>query len=110
MVIGGTARTELAAPRPGETGSDPKVEELVEEFLTEQLGFAPGEVVPTGRFSADYGVDSLDLLELAVDAQERFGAEISDEALAKVVTVGDFGRCVSEAIARRERDPRGRSA
>ena len=49
-------------------------------------------------------MDSLDLLEIAVDAQERFGAEISDEALAKVVTVADFGRCVIEAIGRRERD------
>jgi acyl carrier protein len=52
-------------------------------------------------------VDSLDLLELGVDAQERFGAEISDEALAQVVTVADFGRCVSEAIAHRE--PRSHS-
>lgn len=78
------------------------IEQLVEEFLTEELGFAPGEVVPTARFADDFGVDSLDLLELGVDAQERFGAEISDEALAQVVTVADFGRCVSEAIAHRE--------
>ena len=84
------------------TGDSGSIEELVEEFLTEELGFAPGEVVPTARFAADYGVDSLDLIELAVDAQERFGAEISDEALAEVVTVGDFGRCVAEAIAHRE--------
>jgi acyl carrier protein len=76
---------------------------LVEEFLTEELGFAPGVVVPSARFWADFGIDSLDLLELAVDAQERFGAEISDEALAEVETVGDFGRCVSEAVARRDR-------
>ena len=87
-------------------GADPAVQALVVEFLTEELGFAPGVVVPTARFTADYGVDSLDLLELAVDAQERFGAEISDEALAKVETVADFGRCVSEAIKGRERRAR----
>lgn len=87
------------------TGDSGNIEQLVEEFLTEELGFAPGEVMATARFAADFGVDSLDLLELSVDAQERFGAEISDEALAQVVTVADFGRCVSEAIARREPRP-----
>jgi acyl carrier protein len=84
------------------TGDSASIEQLVEEFLTEELGFAPGEVVATARFADDFGVDSLDLLELGVDAQERFGAEISDEALATVVTVADFGRCVVEAIERRE--------
>ena len=85
------------------SASAPEIQALVEEFLTEELGFAPGVVVPTARFWDDYGVDSLDLLEVAVDAQERFGAEIGDDALAKVVTVGDFGLCVADAVAHRER-------
>jgi acyl carrier protein len=80
----------------------PDMQALVEEFLTEELGFAPGVVVATARFRDDYGVDSLDLLELAVSAQERFGAGISDDALAQVETVGDFGRCVAEAVAHRD--------
>ena len=96
------AHTEFARPRPGGTATASSIQRLVEEFLGEELGFAPGEVAATARFAADFGVDSLDLLEIAVDAQERFGAQISDEALAEVVTVADFGRCVIEAIARRE--------
>ena len=102
MVTGDAVRRELAPSLRNEIGTALNVQELVEEFLTEELGFAPGEVVATARFADDFGVDSMDLLELAVDAQERFGVEISDEALAKVMTVGDFDRCVSEAIARRE--------
>jgi len=108
MVTGDTARTELATPRPSGAATARSIQQLVEEFLGEELGFAPGEVTATARFAADFGVNSLDLLELTVEAQERFGAEISDEALAEVVTVADFGRCVIEAIGRRE--PRFHSA
>ena len=32
------------------------VQRLVEELLTEELGFAPGAVVPTDRPDADYGL------------------------------------------------------
>jgi acyl carrier protein len=105
MITGDAARTEFRSQAQGESepGAAENLEWLVEEFLTEELGFAPGVVVPTARFAADYGVGSLDLLELAVGAQERFGAEISDEALVQVVTVGDFGQCVIEAVERRER-------
>ena len=85
-----TPQPALAAP----------IQLLVEEFLGEVLGLAPGELGPTARFADDLSVDSFDLLEIAVEAQDRFGAEIPDEALADVVTVGDFGRCVSEAIKR----------
>jgi acyl carrier protein len=108
MVTADAARTDFASPRPSETAAAGSIQQLVEEFLGEELGFAPGAVVSTSRFAADFGVDPLDLLELAVDAQERFGAEIRDEALLKVVTVADFGRCVAEAIGRRE--PRFHSA
>ena len=101
MIAIDAARAEFVPQRPRETATAAGIQLLVEEFLAEELLFARGVVVPTARFAADYGMDSIDLLELAVDAQERFGAEISDDALAKVETVGDFGRCVIEAIARR---------
>ena len=94
---------ERAGSQSSQAGGVRALQQLIEEFLTEALGFAPGVVVPTARFTADYGMSSLDLLELAIDAQERFGAEISDEALARVETVGDFGRCVVEAVGRRGR-------
>ena len=86
-------------------GAPPDIEALVEEFLTEELGFAPGMVVATARFREDYGIDSFDLLELAIHAQERFGAEISDDALAKIETVADFGRCVADAVAHHGEQP-----
>jgi acyl carrier protein len=80
---------------------DADLQALVEEFLAEQLGFPPGVVVATAHFRDDYGIGSGDLLELTVDAQERFGVEIGDDAIARVETVGDFGRCVADAVAYR---------
>jgi acyl carrier protein len=52
----------------------------------------------TARIDEDLGMDSLDLLSLAIEAQARFGIEIGDAALANVRTVGDFQRCVVDAI------------
>jgi acyl carrier protein len=95
------ARTERLASRT-RAGAAVTTRQLVEEFVAEWLGLASVEVTPTARFVADLGVDSFDLLELAVEAQDRFDAEIGDEALADVVTVGDFCRCAIEAIAQRE--------
>jgi acyl carrier protein len=100
--ISDTTRSGIVPSRVDRAHTAPTIEGLVEEFLTEALGFAPGVVVPSARFWDDYGVGSLDLLELAVDAQERFGVEITDEALREIETVADFGRCVAEAIAHRD--------
>jgi acyl carrier protein len=99
------ARTKRRAIPRSSSPAVGDLEQLVEEFLVEALSLAPVESNPTARFVEDFGVDSFDLLELAVEAQDRFGVEISDAALAEVVTVGDFARCVFEAMnGRRLRD------
>jgi len=96
-ITGHAARAKRRAmPRASKPAAE-DFQQLVSEFVDEALGLAPGEASPTARFADDFGMDSFDLLELAVEAQERFGGEICDKALAKVVTVGDFGRCVIEA-------------
>jgi acyl carrier protein len=94
----GPARTKRRATPRSSRPAAGNLQQIVEEFLAEALGLAPGALIPTARFLDEYGIGSLDLLELAVEAEGRFGAEISDEALAEVTTVADFARCVIEAI------------
>ena len=87
--------------KPAGSASSPAAfESLVAEFVAGTLGLTPDEVQPYARFGEDIGLDSYDLLELAMAAQTRFGVRIGDEVLAEVETVGDFARCVSDGMMR----------
>ena len=47
------------------------------------------------RFREDLGADSLDLVELIMAFEEKFGAEISDEDAQKITTVGEAVKYIS---------------
>ena len=53
------------------------------------LGVEAAQVTPEARFREDLGADSLDLVELVMEFEERFGGEISDETAQQIKTVGD---------------------
>jgi acyl carrier protein len=53
------------------------------------LGVESVKVTETARFREDLGADSLDLVELIMAFEEKFGAEISDEDAQKITTVGE---------------------
>ena len=41
----------------------------------------------------DLGLDSLDLLEVVIDVEERLGIKFEDEELTSFVTMGDVVKC-----------------
>ncbi len=47
------------------------------------------QVTPEAEFVKDLGVDSLDVVELLMALEEKFGIEIPDEQAEKIVNVGD---------------------
>ncbi len=63
--------------------------EKVQEIITELLGVDVGEVAPEARFREDLGADSLDLVELIMAFEDKFGGEISDEQAQEITTVGE---------------------
>ena len=76
-----------------------RLRKRVEELVAEVFGLAPGEVKTHARLREDLGVDSFDVLELAMEVQSRFGVEISDEELEEVETIGDFCSCTIAAMS-----------
>ena len=48
-----------------------------------------GKIAPEARFREDLEADSLDLVELIMAFEDKFGAEISDEDAQSIKTVGD---------------------
>ncbi len=69
--------------------ADKTVEEMVKEIIVEQLSVNAEEVVPEASFVDDLGADSLDLVELIMVMEEKFGQEIPDDDAAKLQTVQD---------------------
>lgn len=61
----------------------------VKEIIVEKLGVDEAQVVPTARFREELQADSLDLVELIMEFEEKFGGEISDEEAQKITTVGE---------------------
>jgi acyl carrier protein len=78
--------------------ADKTVEERVKEIIVEQLSVNAEEVVPEASFVDDLGADSLDLVELIMVMEEKFGQEIPDDDAAKLQTVQDAITYIKERI------------
>lgn len=66
------------------------IKEEVRAIVAEKLGVELEQVIDSANFQSDLGADSLDIVELIMEFEQKFGIEISDEdAGDNIVTVGD---------------------
>ena len=65
------------------------IQKEVIDIVIEQLGVDASEVTLSKSFVEDLNADSLDLTELIMTFEERFGFEISEEEAEKLTTVGE---------------------
>lgn len=65
------------------------IEQEVIDIVVEQLGVDKDDVTADKSFVEDLNADSLDLTELIMTFEERFGCEISQEEAEKLKTVRD---------------------
>ena len=63
--------------------------EKLKETLVDVLGVKADDIKADSRFVEDLGADSLDLVELIMSFEDKFGVEISDESAEKLITVKD---------------------
>ena len=59
------------------------------EIVEEVAGIDAAEVTPDKSFVDDLDIDSLSMVEIAVQAEDKFGVKIPDDELANLKTVGD---------------------
>lgn len=64
------------------------VYDKVKELLVDKFGVAEEDVKPEATFS-DLDLDSLDLVEFALAAEEEMGVRISDEEAEQLDTLND---------------------
>ena len=61
----------------------------VKEVVAEQLNVGADEVKEESKFVEDLGADSLDVVELIMELEEKFDIEIPDSDAENIATVGD---------------------
>ena len=68
----------------------------VKAIIKDLLGADDDKITPEARFREDLEADSLDLVELIMAFEDKFGAEISDDDAQKITTVGDVVKYIDE--------------
>jgi acyl carrier protein len=62
---------------------------LVRSALAEALELPEEDIEEGSHFEDDLEADSLDLVELLLEMEQRFGFKVSDDEAAEIETVGD---------------------
>lgn len=70
--------------------------EQVKEIIVDLLNVDESKVTLEARFREDLEADSLDLVELIMAFEDKFGGEISDEDAQNITTVGEVVKYINE--------------
>ena len=66
-----------------------EVLERVRSHLSTELEVDASTIGPPTRFREDLDADSLDLYELVMELEDRYGISVSEEEASRIKTVGD---------------------
>ena len=59
------------------------------EIVNDETGIDAAEVTPEKSFTDDLDIDSLSMMTIVVNAEEKFGVTIPDDEVKNLKTVGD---------------------
>ncbi|MEZ4813527.1 MAG: acyl carrier protein [Caldisericia bacterium] len=79
--------------------TDNEILEQMKEIIADKLGVDAGKVSPESRFMEDLGADSLGLVDVTMELEDKFDVTIPDEDLPKITTVQAAIDYVKEKIA-----------
>ena len=76
--------------------------ELIRGHLSEELEVDPSRIRDDTRFKEDLEADSLDLVALVTELEDRAGVRIPDDEAVKIKTVGQAADYVAAKLAAAE--------
>jgi acyl carrier protein len=79
-----------------------EVLELIRSHLAEELEVDPSRIQDDTRFKEDLEADSLDLVALVQELEDRYGVRIPDEDAMRITTVGQAADYVAERLEQSE--------
>lgn len=72
--------------------------EQIKEMLVEELSVNPDDVTLDAELVNDIGINSLELADLVLMCEDRYGIEIGDSDIHDFLTVGDVVDYLSKNV------------
>jgi acyl carrier protein len=72
----------------------------VQDILMDQLHVRRDQITPEAKIFADLQADSLDIVEIAMKAEEEFSLTLPDDDAEKIVTVDDLYEAIGKHLGR----------
>lgn len=82
--------------------SNEEIYEKARDVIVDQLNVEEDDVTIDASFIDDLGADSLDIVELVMAFEEKFGVEIPDEDSQQLVTVGKAAEYLQKKLAEKK--------
>jgi acyl carrier protein len=73
--------------------------EKLKGIIVENFGVDADRITPEASISTDLDLDSLDEVELAIEIENDFEIEVSDEQIEASFTVGDLVKVIDTQLA-----------
>lgn len=73
--------------------------ETLKTMLVDELSVNEADIRPEAELVNDLGINSLELADLVLLCEERFGIEISDDEVREFLTVGDVAEYLEKKAA-----------
>jgi acyl carrier protein len=67
-----------------------EIEEIVQNFLIEEIEVEENMIKPDATLKNDLGIDSLDFVDIVVIVERNFGFKIKPEEMSNVNTLSQF--------------------
>lgn len=72
--------------------------EKIRKMMAEQLNIDPGRITLKTKFVDDLRIDSLDIVELLMRAEDEFGMEFDNSVVLNFSSVGDVVDYITNAL------------
>ena len=79
--------------------SEQEILEGLAEIVNEETGIDTADVQSEKSFTDDLDIDSLSMMTIVVNAEEKFGVRIPDDDVKNLSTVGDAVSYIAKASA-----------
>ncbi|WP_455937529.1 acyl carrier protein [Gemella morbillorum] len=70
--------------------------EEVREIITRYIKIEPEKITLESKLNEDLDADSIDIADVVMDIEEKYGFEFSDEDAENIVAIKDLVRVIEE--------------
>ncbi len=70
--------------------------EEVKEIITRYIKIEPEKITLESKLNEDLDADSIDIADVVMDIEEKYGFEFSDEDAENIVAIKDLVRVIEE--------------